>query len=752
MPIDPEYPEDRKAYMLENSGAAVLLTKKGFRFPPAGTVLYLDDDATYDPDGSNPEPVNTPADLAYVIYTSGSTGRPKGVMIEHRNVVGLFCNSRFQFDFYESDVWTLYSSYCFDFTVWKIFGALLHGCALVIIPLDALQNIELLHSIVKKQNVTVLNITPQSLYEFIRYDQETNEQALSVRYVFYGGEPSNALLLLPFIKKYPSVKFVNLYGPTECTILTSVKTLEPIDFESTVNNIGSTVPMAKTYILDRYLNLVPQGHPGELYVSGNCLGRGYINNGLLTGERFVTNPFEKQSLMYKTGDIVRRLPSGDLEFIGRIDHQVKIRGYRIELGEIENTLLQHEAVDEAIVITHMTSSGINRIYAYIKSRLSLSSKDVILYLREKLPEYMIPSHIIQIDDFPLNQSGKVDRLKLPNPSDSMTTTTGYSAPRDATEELIASAWANVLELPSIGIDDNFFELGGDSLSAVKVVSMLKLGLNIVDFYLNPTIRQLAEKLLKEHKKPGLLINMSRSFSDSNSNVICFPYGGGSALSFRDISSAIKRKNAKLNVYAVNLPGHDFGMRDELQSIESVADRLSEEIRQTMTGEVILYGHCVGSAPLLATARALKKAGVKIKAVFVGGILAPKYIKLYGWLYKLFGIYFDRYIIRYLKKFGVPDDILENKDYLQFMSRAFRYDKQSFTRYFYELASEKDKQLDCPMYFVIGDNDVSTKRFDKRSGGWDRYFANVEPIVIRDADHFFIHTHPEILTDCFLRVS
>ena len=481
-------------------------------------------------------------------------------MIEHKNVVGLFKNSRFQFDFKATDVWTLFNSYCFDFTVWKIYGALLHGCALVIIPLEAVYDTESLYGIVKKNKVTVLNMTPQSLYEFIRYEKETHENALCVRYVFYGGESSNVSLLRPFKEKYPSVRFVNLYGPSECTVLTSVKALEWEDFTSSINNIGNGVPMTEIYILDQYLNLLPQGLAGELYVSGNSLGRGYVNNEQLTKERFVPNPFKRSSIMYKTGDLVRRLPTGELEFIGRTDGQIKIRGFRIELGEIEAALLGCEAVKEAVVTPYEISSGDKKLCAYFTAVREISAKELTQLLRQKLPDYMIPSAFLQIDEFPLNRNGKIDRSRLPKLQEMLSPTIGNVPPRDVTEELIANAWANVLDLPTIGIDDNFFELGGDSLSAVRVVSMLKLKINIVDFYLHPTIRQMAEKLSKEHQKAGLLINISKNYNPSNTNVICFPYGGGSALSYREISNAIHQKQAKLNIYAVNLPGQTISER------------------------------------------------------------------------------------------------------------------------------------------------------------------------------------------------
>ena len=739
--------------MLSDSGAKLLLTKRHMKTPYEGPVLYLDEASAYDADSTNPEPVSRPSDLAYIIYTSGSTGRPKGVMIEHRNLVGLFFNDKFRFTFNETNVWTLFHSYCFDFSVWEIFGALLHGGKLVLVEPETAKNLERYRLLLAKEKVTVLNQTPQSMYRLIDLELNAERRSLSLAHVFLGGEALKPSLLKPMIDRYPGAEFVNLYGPTESTIFVTAKRLDgSADVDSGSSIIGSAVPMTKLYVTDSAMNPLPAGIPGELYVSGNNVGRGYINNAELTRERFIHNPFsDNGGVLYKTGDLVKMRPDGDIEYLGRTDNQVKVRGFRIELGEIENALLRHEAVEEAVAVVQETSGGSGRIYAYVKSRTSPSAMELLRFLGAALPDYMLPSHIVQVDSFPLNQSGKVDRTRLPKPSEAAAPA-GDSAPRDITEELMSIAWANVLDLPTIGVHDNFFELGGDSLSAVKVVSMLKLRINIVDFYLNPTIRQLSAKLSEDYRKTGLLVNISRNYNPANSNVICFPYGGGSALSYRDISNAVKKKNAKLNIYAVNLPGHDYGARDELQPIGRVAEKLAGEIAQTVTGDVILYGHCVGTAPLFATARELVKMGINIKAVFIGGILAPRYIKLYGWLHRLFGVHFDRHVTRYLRKFGVPDDILEDSDFVQFMSRAFRYDKQSFTKFFYELSSDKSARFDCPMYFVVGDNDASTKRYDKRLGDWGRYFSSVEPIVIRDADHYFIHTHPEVLAEHLLRVS
>lgn len=747
MPIDPDYPAERKKYMLENSGAKVLLLKPPFSVDTSGLikVVRLDDEASYSNTGSNPESVNKPSDLAYIIYTSGSTGQPKGVMVEHRNVVRLLFNEKFQFKFSSSDIWTLFHSFCFDFSVWEMYGALLYGGKLVIVSKEAAVDTRKFLDILKAEKVTVLNQTPSAFYNLISADSSAESDISSLRYVIFGGEALKPLMLRPFKEKYPSVRLINMYGITETTVHVTYKEILSGDVENNISNVGRPIPTLKVFILDKDQNMLPAGVPGEICVGGAGVARGYLNNEKLTCDKFIALPYLCRGAVYRSGDLGRFLPNGDIEYLGRIDSQVKIRGFRIELGEIENALLKHPEIEETIVTVHETSGGDKKLCAYIRIKSDLTPKELAAYLSGNLPDYMIPSYFIKIDAFPLNRNGKIDKSRLPKPTDVYAGSTS-TLPRNVAEELIAGAWAQVLELPEVGIDDNFFELGGDSLSAIKVVSMLKLGINIVDFYTNPTIRLLAEKLISENAGTSLLVRLSRKQKPSRANVICFPYGGGSALAYRDMNDALRRKNAEMNLYSVNLPGHDYGVHDDLEPLEQVADRVAQEIKEKLTGDIILYGHCVGSALMLATAELLEKAGVKIKAMYIGGILAPRFIELYGSFYKPWSLISDKSIIRFLKKIGLPSDLLADADYVKYIIKAFRHDTQCFARFLYSFSMSKKKRLKSPLYLIVGDEDITTKHFSKRYNGWNKYFDSVKLIVLNNANHYFINTHAYEVVD------
>lgn len=751
MPIDPEYPEDRKKYMLENSGAKVLLAKKAFEVPIDGTTVYLDEESSYDRDDSDLSPVNRPSDLAYIIYTSGSTGKPKGVMIEHRNVVRLLFNSKFQFDFSEADSWTLFHSYGFDFSVWEMYGALLYGGNLIIITKEAAIDTRQFLDIVKAQKVTVLNQTPSAFYNLIDMDMNSDSEITSLRYIIFGGEALKTAMLKTFKEKYPSVKLINMYGITETTVHVTYKEITLDDIKNNRSIVGVPIPTLKTFVLDKHLNLLPIGAPGEICVAGAGVSRGYLHNEKLTKEKFVQLSYLCRDKIYRSGDLGKLLHNGEIEYLGRIDSQAKIRGFRIELGEIENALLKHPQIEETVITVHETEGRNKKLCAYIRSKSELSPKELISYLSGNLPDYMIPSYFIRVDIFPLNRNGKVDNTRLPEPYDAYTAGLVSILPRNVMEEIVAGAWAQVLDVQEVGIDDNFFELGGDSLSAIKVVSMLKLGINLVDFYTNPTVRLLTEKLKNENRETGVLVKLSRRKISSKGNIVCFPYGGGSALAFRDLSNSLHKKNVDFDIYSVNLPGHDFGIQDELKPIEQVAEELAKEIAGNLTGELILYSHCVGSALLLATVSLLFKAGIPIKAVFIGGVLIPKFIRLYGRFLNPWTFYSDNSIVRYLKKIGLPKKLTNDNEYLKYMITAFKHDAKCFTSYLYSLNNSKELKYNLPLYFVVGDKDVTTKNYLKRYLQWNRFFSDVKLVVIKNAYHYFINSHADDIIDCIIAI-
>ncbi|WP_256758213.1 non-ribosomal peptide synthetase [Cohnella sp. WQ 127256] len=499
VPIDPDYPPERIAYMLEDSGVELLLMQKHLQeLSFTGNVLYVDEASSYDAYSSNVEPVSGPEHLAYVIYTSGSTGKPKGALIEHKNVVRLLFNSDNLFDFGTDDTWTLFHSFCFDFSVWEMYGALLNGGKLVIVPSLTARSPEQFLQLLQDEKVTILNQTPTYFYQVIQADKANNAQSsrnLILRKVIFGGEALSPYALKDWHAKYPSTKLINMYGITETTVHVTYKEITTVEIEQAKSNIGKAIPTLHAYILDENRLLLPIGMQGELFVAGDGLARGYLNRADLTLEKFVDNPFHPGTKMYRTGDLARWQPDGNLEYLGRIDHQVKIRGYRIELGEVEAQLLKAAAVLEAIVIAREDDEGQKELCAYFVADCPRTASELRETLAHELPSYMIPTYFVQLEQMPLTSNGKVDRKSLPAPQASVQSGTAYQMPRNAIERQFVEVWQEVLGLMQVGIHDPFFAIGGDSIKVIRIISkineQLRTSISVADFYSYPTIAELA---------------------------------------------------------------------------------------------------------------------------------------------------------------------------------------------------------------------------------------------------------------------
>ncbi|MFH6945822.1 non-ribosomal peptide synthase/polyketide synthase [Flavobacterium sp. FlaQc-49] len=502
VPIDPDYPEDRIAYMVGDAGINLVLSSaashKVLEEYAAINVVLLDTDwnkiSGYSKE--NQDIVVSPDDLAYVIYTSGSTGNPKGVLITHSNVVRLFKNESCLFDFGTHDVWTLFHSFCFDFSVWEMYGALLHGGRLVVVPKAVTKDAISFKELLITEGVTVLNQTPGSFYALQEaFLSENFDHA--IRYVIFGGEALNPVYLQNWKVLYPSCKMINMYGITETTVHVTYKELTSSDMLSSVSAIGSAIPTLGCYILDANLNLVPVGVIGELCVGGAGVARGYLNREELTQEKFITNPFVAGDRLYRSGDLGRWLADGSIEYIGRKDNQVKIRGYRIELGEIENALSLLETVTQCCVLAKEDTAGNKRLVAYVVSENKLDKTALQDQLKLSLPEYMVPMIWVGLDKMPLTSNGKLDKKALPNPDNSDLSTQEYVAPRTETEQQLAAIWQNLLGIEKVGVYDNFFELGGHSLLAVQLISRLQkldFHIRVKDIFAGPTIALMSEKL------------------------------------------------------------------------------------------------------------------------------------------------------------------------------------------------------------------------------------------------------------------
>jgi amino acid adenylation domain-containing protein/thioester reductase-like protein len=497
LPILHEYPRERILYMLENSGAPVLLTApkfmeivddyKGEKIDLTRADLFAGDD-------KNLEHVSGPDNLIYVIYTSGSTGKPKGVMLEHHNAVRLFINDDFQYDISENDVWSMFHSFSFDFSVWEIYGALLYGGRIAMVPSRVALDPALFVDFCKREKVTVLSQTPGAFYNFMAADLKTDDHELGIRYVTFGGEALQPKLLADWHQRYPETKLINMYGITETTVHVTFKEVTELEIENNVSNVGIPIPTLTTYVMDRHLQLVPVGVPGEIVVGGDGVARGYIKLPEKTADRFVTNPYRPEERLYRSGDLAKRLPNGDLAYLGRIDFQVKIRGFRVELGEIEDRLLRHKDLEKVAVLALDEKSGGSKfLTAYFTSSNPPTVHDLRDHLKEDLPEYMVPSYFVHLGEFPLTANGKLDRKVLPRPE----ATSRETVPaRNQAEQKMVEVWQEVLGVQTVGVTDDFFELGGHSMKAVMLTSELRKWFDVTvnDIFDHPTIAALAAEV------------------------------------------------------------------------------------------------------------------------------------------------------------------------------------------------------------------------------------------------------------------
>jgi iturin family lipopeptide synthetase A len=533
LPIDPVYPEERITYMLKDSSTKILVTAPGLseKFEKLSIVncqLLMVNERPPDRRRLNnpPKEANSinnyqltiynlqleQANLAYVIYTSGTTGKPKGTLIQHHNVVQLMASEPFRFDFNSRDVWTLFHSFCFDFSVWEMYGALLSGGKLIVVDRNTTMDPAVFLKQLKREQVTILNQTPPAFYHLSHQELKTVGKELNLRYVIFGGEALQPARLREWWAKYPETPIINMFGITETTVHVTFKEINRHEIHTNVSNIGIPLPPLMVYIMDKEMKLVPRGVPGECFVGGAGVGRGYLNRPQLTAEKFIDNPYKPGEILYRSGDLVRLIPGLEMEYLGRIDQQVKIRGFRIELGEIEVQLLKNHTVKEAVVVDHKNETGEKHLYAFIvpgnhdsaspAGPANLNTAELRDYLLRRLPDYMIPSYFLQVEKIPLTSNGKVHRKALLVAAVVPTQPGSRYAPlENAVERQIAAAWQVVLKCEKIGRNDNFFDLGGNSLNVIHVIGKLKeefkMDIPVVSMFEYPTVGAFSQYLLRE---------------------------------------------------------------------------------------------------------------------------------------------------------------------------------------------------------------------------------------------------------------
>ena len=538
VPLDPAYPQSRLSYTIADAGIQVLVCDESVkqRFADSNLNLVVLGSVNEPSEAVHSEildDVVSAENAAYVIYTSGSTGHPKGCVVTHRNVARLFQSTETLFEFGRNDVWTLFHSFAFDFSVWEIWGALLYGGRLVIVPFAVSRSPNEFWDLLDREGVTVLNQTPSAFRQLMQSEQfmHQNGRLSQLRYVIFGGEALDPRMLRPWSSRHreSGPALINMYGITETTVHVTFHRITATDIEQGGSPIGVPLPDLQIYLLDEQFQQVPPGQPGEIYVAGPGLARGYLNRPELTNQRFVPSPFSQDGhdRLYRSGDLAQWRADGSLDFLGRGDHQVKLRGHRIELGEIEALLAEHPAIATAAVVAKKFAEDDFRLICYFVTRNNLPAAigELDHHLRQQLPDYMVPAALMQLPKLPLTINGKLDQNALPFPDASRPEIEQYVAPRTPLEQNIATVWCQILRLRRIGIRDRFLELGGHSLLAMRIAAELKRVLGPVVparwIFEYPTVELLSQKL--ETVTTGLTATQSIQAED-RSTPLTVPFG------------------------------------------------------------------------------------------------------------------------------------------------------------------------------------------------------------------------------------
>ncbi|WP_169924638.1 non-ribosomal peptide synthetase [Xenorhabdus mauleonii] len=617
VPISPEYPAERVQFILVDTAAPYVITQQRHLatlaaytqpFTEQPILIATDDQLLIEKQSAeNPVPINNPADLAYIIYTSGTTGQPKGVMVEHKSVTHLITAQAKLFDISQRQKALMFAPYVFDGSAFELFPALLHGLTLYICS-EAERNAPAVAKLIQREGIEIATLSPSLLNSLMG----TNLPSLQ-RLVTAGESPS--LAMLDYFRHHSQV--MNAYGPTEATVCATEKYFQ---FGDIATNIGKPIPNARLYVLDGQGNLSPIGAPGELYIGGAGLARGYLNQPQLTAERFVPNSFataedkaKGYTRLYKTGDLVRWLPNGELEFLGRNDFQVKIRGYRIELGEIENVLISHSQVKQAIVIDR-EHQGSKLLAAYLVAEEKLSDETLFDYLSARLPEYMLPASFTRLDTIPLTLNGKLDRRALPAPI--WDNRNNYIAPRNALEAQLCSIWQDVLSLERVGIEDNFFRIGGNSLLAIKLTAAIENTINInipLTVLFNCKSISLLSQWLEIDSHKFSLLNLLTPESTATHKLFMVHAANCGSEVYKPLANALS------DTYnCIGIDNYNFLSDNQIDSLHQIAQIYKELILQetSIDKPIRILGWSLGGQIAMEIAFQLEQLGAKEIQLFL----------------------------------------------------------------------------------------------------------------------------------------
>lgn len=639
VPLDPAYPKDRLAFMLEDTAATILISERTIvpQLPETKAKLLCIDELepllTQYPN-TNPPRSASPTDRAYIIYTSGSTGKPKGVVLRHRPVANVlqWVNDTFQVG--PADRLLFVTSLNFDLSVYDIFGILGSGASIRVTSLEELRDPERLLHILLHEPITFWDSAPPMLQQVMPFIAQVTpgEHTQNLRLVFLSGDWIPVALPDQMRAVFPRAQIVSLGGATEASIWSNYYAIGRVDPAWPSIPYGKPIQNARYHILDSNLQPVPIGIPAELHIGGLCLADGYLNRAELSKERFIPDPFfqEPDARLYKTGDLARYFPDGNIEFLGRLDHQVKIRGYRIELGEIEAAVLQFPRIRETVITALTDSAGEKSLVAYFVPREAqpIPVEEIRRFLRARLPEYMVPAHLIQLHAFPLNPNGKIDRKALPAPDrEQVATSRTIVAPRIDAERDLLAVWEEVLNIRPISVTDNFFELGGHSFTAAVLITKIKerLGhqLSFGSFFAAPTIEQQAATL-QQNLEAGSTGSIVPLHAEGSKPPLFLIAGvGGHVFTFHKFAGLLGDDQPTFGIKAIGVDG----TCEPLERIEEIAGQYLNEIRALYPhGPYQFGGYSIGALVAYELACRFREQGEKVDLLAVFDMVAPGYPK------------------------------------------------------------------------------------------------------------------------------
>ncbi|MFJ5891729.1 amino acid adenylation domain-containing protein [Streptomyces californicus] len=744
VPIEPHFPADRIGTVLDRAGCTLVLTEPGstatldeaLSHRPSITVLRVDES-----DGADATDlgIEIGADrLAYIYFTSGSTGKPKGVMCEHEGMLNHLYAKTDDLGVGEDDVLAQIAPQCFDISLWQLVAALLVGGTTLIVPQEAILDVERFVEVVRGADVA--QMVPSYLEVVLSHLEEHGGGLGRIRCLSATGEALKKELVERWFAAFPGTALVNAYGLTETSDDTNHEVMTRPPHGDRVP-LGPAVANVRVYVVDPDLEPVPLGSPGEIVFAGICVGRGYINDPERTAAAYGTDPHRRGERLYRSGDFGRWRPDGKLEFLGRRDAQVKLRGFRIELGEIENRLLGVAGVRDTAVVVVGES-----LAAFYAAAADVPADELRTWLAAALPEYMVPSRFHRLDALPLTANSKIDKKRLAELA--AADEDGPEPPVTPTEHRIAAAWAAVLGLDPqrVGRDSHFFDTGGTSLSAVRLVVKLDRAVSLKELTRYPRLSDLAAFIDKTGASDDAdagtgVLNSLLQPSSVTGTLVCFPYAGGNAVNFHALAGELA--DSGLAVHGVELPGHDLTAETEpFVSLEQIARTAASEIGRCAVGPILLWGHSSGAALAVATARLLERAGHDVRAVLIGGQLVGSPDARRRHSAELEALTPLEVAARLNGDSGYAELAGTDTTRAALVGAAYRHDVLEANAFFADAVENPPVALiEAPTVLVTAADDPATRGHEGDLAAWRGIARTVEVRELPEGGHHFFRTRP-----------